>query len=357
MSAFNTFLVKRMVAIPITLFFITLALYSIIMLAPFESRVQLYMPKSGIRSQEIYERIRARTIQKYSLDKSFPIQYFIWLKSIFSGNWGYSPVLQNDVLPELIRRTPVTLELVLYCLILQIPMGLLSGVKAAQKKEGFVDFVFRISAFIATSLPDFILAILLMAIFYIGLGWFAPERLSVSNHLFVRTDAFQTYTGLLTIDAFINHKPEIALDALRHLAMPVFTLSIVHWATLGRVTRSIMIEELDKDYVTAARARGLPEKRVIWNHAFTNTLGPALNSSALSAATLVTGVFIVESIFNINGVTEILTKSGAFVPDAAAVLGFSIYNVFLVLSLMFVLDILNAIFVPSTREDIMSNAD
>lgn len=342
MAAFNKFITRRIIAIPITL-----TLYGVIMLAPLDSRIQLYMPNSqGLdRNPDAYMRMRERIIEKYHLDESFPVQYFYWIQSVVSGDWGYSPVLGNDVLPELIRRTPVTLEIVIYSMLLQIPLGLISGVVAARRRERMPDMVFRTFAFIATSLPDFILAIVLMAFFYVGLGEFGPNRLSISNHLLIQTEDFILYTGMLT------------LDALRHLAMPVFTLSIVHWATLGRITRAIVIEEMVKDYITAARARGLSEKKVVWNHAFQNALGPALNSSALSATVLVTGVFIVERIFNFNGVSELITKFGPFVPDSAAVLGFGIYSVILVLIIMFVLDLLQTILVSQTREGIISNAE
>lgn len=354
MAAFNKFITRRIIAIPITL-----TLYGVIMLAPLDSRIQLYMPNSqGLdRNPDAYMRMRERIIEKYHLDESFPVQYFYWIQSVISGDWGYNPALGNDVLPELIRRTPVTLEIVIYSMLLQIPLGLISGVVAARRRERMPDMVFRTFAFIATSLPDFILAIVLMAIFYVSLGWFGPDRLSISNHLLIQTEDFILYTGMLTLDALLNLKPDIALDALRHLAMPVFTLSIVHWATLGRITRVIVIEEMVKDYITAARARGLSEKKVVWNHAFQNALGPALNSSALSATVLVTGVFIVERIFNFKGVSELITKFGSFVPDSAAVLGFGIYSVILVLIIMFVLDLLQTILVPQTREGIISNAE
>ena len=114
---------------------------------------------------------------------------------------------------------------------------------------------------IATSLPPFILALVLMSIFYVDLYWFAPERASSEISYFITTDQFRQYTGFLTIDGLLNGRPDITLDAFRHLAMPVFTLAIAHWATLGRVTRATMIEELQQDYVVAARARGVPQRR------------------------------------------------------------------------------------------------
>ncbi len=131
-----------------------------------------------------------------------------------------------------------------------------------------------------------------MATFYVALYWFPVGRLSDTTRMFVLSPGFHLYTGLITLDGLLNGRPGISLEALRHLVLPVVTLAGFHWATLSRITRSVMVEELGKGYVLAARARGLPDRQVVWRHAFRNALLPALNSCALSAAALLTGVFI-----------------------------------------------------------------
>ncbi|MCA9978501.1 MAG: ABC transporter permease, partial [Anaerolineales bacterium] len=164
------------------------------------------------------------------------------------------------------------------------------------------------------------------------------------------------YTGFLTLDGLLNGRIDVTLDAFRHLVLPVFTLSLAHWATLGRVTRVAMIEEIDKEYITSARARGLYNRSVVWRHAFRNALLPALTSSLLSAASLVTGVFVVEVIFSIKGLSELITKGiGAFTPDTPLALGFAVYSVLLVLPIMMVLDLLKAIVDPRLREGEVSS--
>ena len=158
------------------------------------------------------------------------------------------------------------------------------------------------------------------------------------------------FTGLLTIDGFLNGKPEVSLDAARHLVLPVFTLSLYHWATLARITRSLVNEELGKEYILAAKARGFSSRRVLWRHALKNALAPALASSLLSAASLVTGVFVVEIIYNFPGVSDLVVRGFSFVPDTFAVLGFAVYSLLLVLMLMLVLDLLLALIDPRHRE-------
>jgi len=350
------FIARRLIAIPITFIIITMVLYAIIMMAPLETRINLYMPNTRtMLSPEAEERFQAQIVERYHLDEPYINQYVYWLSGILHGNWGYSPILNNGVLPEILYRTPVTLELLFYCMLLYIPLGLISGVTAAFKREKPRDILFRVCAFIGSAIPDFILSILLLATLYVNRGWFAPERLSVLNNLYIKSAEYTSYTGFVTIDGFLNNRADISLDAFRHLAMPVFTLFIAQWATLGRVTRSTTIEELNQDYVNAARARGLSEKQLVWKHAFKNALGPSLNSSALTSAALITNVFVVERVFNLNGVSEMIGMFGPMVPDAAAVLGFGVYCVILVQLLMFILDLLQAILLPRSREGTISN--
>lgn len=194
-----------------------------------------------------------------------------------------------------------------------------------------------------------------MSIFYVGLRWFPIGRSGILD-VTLRRATFTPYTGLLTLDGLLNGRLDITLDAFRHLVLPVFTLSLSHWATLGRVTRVAMIEEIDKEYITAARARGLYNRSIIWRHAFRNALPPALTSSILSAASLVTGVFVVEVIFNIKGLSELITKGmGSITPDTPLALGFAVYSVLLVMPIMLILDLLKAIVDPRLREGEMSS--
>ena len=349
------FILTRLLAMPVTLFIVTAALYGFVMLTPVEARAALYF-SGGMNpdrlSAEKMKQLEEMIIQRYHLRDPYPVQYALWAWDLLRGDWGWSPTLRENVLPALLRRTPVTAELALYSLISFIPLGLVSGVLAAWKKGRPVDRAFRVSAFTATSLPTFILALVMLAIFYVGLGWLAPERLGIQTGLAIHADDFRTFTGLMTVDGLLNRRPDISLDALRHLVMPVVTLSLLHWATLGRVTRAATIEELHKQYIIAGQARGLSTRKIVWKHAFRNVLSPALTSSALSAAALFSGVFVVEVIYNFKGLSD-LVMSVLGAPDAAPVLGFAVYSVIIVLLLMFILDVIQAIFDPRVREGVM----
>jgi peptide/nickel transport system permease protein len=347
------FFLRRLIAIPVTLFVITVMLYGIIMLAPPETRAQLYFPPRtrAFMPQHIYENMLNRTIEEHGLNDPFPVQYARWAGRLLRGDWGWSPSQGADVLDALLTRTPATAELTIYSLLLLVPLGLASGVMAGWKRGQLSDRGFRLLAYCSTAIPPFILGLVLLSVFYVGLHWFPPERLSISTSLDLNASAFRAYTGLLTIDGLLNGRPDITYDALRHLVLPVFALSLAHWATLGRVTRAGMIEELNKDYITAARSRGIVPRSIVWRHAFRNAAPPALATTALAAASLITGVFVVEAVFSIHGVSELITRSWRYTPDAPLAMGFAVYCVLAVLLVMLVLDIVQAIINPHIREE------
>jgi ABC-type dipeptide/oligopeptide/nickel transport system permease component len=356
MPPFLQFLLRRVIAVIISLIVITMLLYAGVMMTPAETRVSLYYrPGAKGMTEEQIARVTQLYIDRYHLNDPFPVQYFMWAKSLVQGTWGYSPTLREDVLPALARRTPATAELTLYSLLLFIPLGLLGGVVSGWNQRKAVDNTFRLTAFIATSFPPFILSMILIAAFYVALGWFAPFRLNMGLSMKLEAQGFIQYSGMYTIDGLLNHRLDVTLDAFRHLVMPVVTLSLYHWATLGRITRSVIIAERRKDYVVAARARGANEATLMWKHAFRNTLAPSFTSLALSAASLVTGVFVIEMIYSYAGISDLIVKSMMGIPDPAAALGFSVYSVLIVLVLMFVIDILLAVFDPRVREEVIES--
>jgi peptide/nickel transport system permease protein len=195
----------------------------------------------------------------------------------------------------------------------------------------------------------------MLVIFYVNLRWFAPERISLPLSFEIKEAGFHNYTGLLSIDSLLNGRFDIYLDSLRHLIMPVLALSIYHWATLSRVIRATVMGEKNKEYIIAARARGVVEKNVLWKHAFSNVLSPALTSVGISAATILSGIFVVEIIFGFRGISEVLTYSVSGLPDAPAAMGFAVYSVIIILLLMFFIDVLQALLDPRVREELLKS--
>jgi len=205
MSIFRRFSFTILRAV-ITLILITAALYATVMLTPPETLASLYMPQrtSPRMTEEMYQDLLESMIEKYHLDDPFPVQYFFWAGKLLKGDWGYSPNLQEDVFVGLVRRLPATLELTLFAMLIYLPLGLLSGVLSGTRKKSVVDRLFRIAAFVATSLTPMILSIIMMIVFYISLRWFAPGRLSSTYAPLAAVESFRSYTGFLTIDGMLN---------------------------------------------------------------------------------------------------------------------------------------------------------
>lgn len=354
MSPWLQFLLRRLAAIPLTLFLITALLYGAFMLSSAEERAQLYMPPNQPRTMtpEKYQNIIDNIITRHGLNDPYPQQYLRWAGRLLRGEWGWSPVLQGDVLELLLRRAPVTIELALFSVLLLIPMGLAAGVAAGWREGSRLDNGLRLSAFIATSVPPFILGLFLLSIFYVGLRWFPPGRTSIVELSMQTVGTFQHYTGFLVLDGVLNRRPDVVVDALRHLVLPVFTLSLVHWATLARITRATIIDVKDQEYIVSARARGLLRRSVVWRHAFRNALGPSLTSSALSAASLITGVFVIEIVFGLKGLSELIVRGVRYTPDAPLAMGFAVFSVLLVLPIMFILDFIRAWVDPRLRAEV-----
>ena len=351
MNPFIKYLIQRTIYMVITLILITGILYgAIILLLPPEVRAMAYMPSwQGMGNMENFIE---STISKYQMRDPFPVQYGIWLISLLRGDWGISTTMYTDVLEVLLQRTPATAELLLLSLLLFIPAGLFSGVLTGWRRNSSMDWAFRLTAFVATSVPTFILGLMLLAYFYIGLKWFPAGRISIQMGIEIGDPAFRSYTNLIMLDGLLNGRLDVSLDAFRHLFLPALTLSITYWAILGRITRVTMIEELHEDYIVTARGKGLHNRDVLWRHAFRNAAIPGLNSIALSAAMFLTNAIIVEIIFGFPGVSKPLSRalSNTNYVDVNMAMGFAVYSTLLVLPVMLILDIITALIDPRIRE-------
>ncbi len=360
MSPLARFLLFRLLLIPVTLLVVTVTLMALLSVVPASVRAMMYLPsrvldETPFMSMDDLRKVTEPYIEKYHMEEPFPVQYAYWAASVFTEGGGYSPSVKGNAFTALLKRTPVTAEVALYALLLFIPLGVISGSRAGWKPGGWADKTFRPAAYVAASLPPFIVAFILLGFFYVILGWFPPGRLGAAISQQVLSSKFHAYTGLITIDSLLNGRLDIFVDAVRHLALPVFTLSLMYWATLGRIARSTMIIERRKDYLTAARARGIPERRVLWRHALRNILSPALSSSALAAASLFTGVFMIEIIFDLKGVADLVVHASQTGLDVPVAMGFSVYSVCVVLIIMFALDLLRAVLDPRSREVVIDD--
>lgn len=343
MVGLRTYVIRRLLLMIPTLIGVTLLIFAVVQVLSPEERAALYI-KSEKDAKEI-----DRIIDKYGLRDPIYLQYFRWMRQVLSGNLGWSYKISMPVMQAILVRAPTTIELVIFAAPTIILSGIYLGVKSAVHRDKAIDHLTRTSSIIGWSLPSFWLGILLLAIFYAYLGWFPPERLGTEANNFVRSSAFIRYTHINTIDGLLNGQLWITLDALKHLVLPVISLTIQIIALIVRVMRSSMLEALNKGYITTARAKGLDRNEVINKHARRNALIPVITLSGMLCAGLLTGVVITETVFQIPGLGQFVAQSALPPPDVGAVLGFALFTGVVFVLANLIVDITYAFVDPRIR--------
>ena len=336
------YIIRRFLLLIPTLIGVTLLIFAVIQLFSPVERAALYI-RDPRQARDL-----PGIIQKYHLDEPVYVQYYYWLREVLRGNLGYSKSVNMPVLDAILNFFPATIELVLYSAPLIVLLGIKLGVLAAIHKDRAVDHLTRISSIIGWSLPSFWLGILLLAMFYGQLGIFPPERLGTEASVYVNSPNFIRYTKINTIDALLNGQLWIFIDALKHLVLPVASLTIQIVALIVRIMRSSMLEALNKGYVLAARAKGLEERDVIYKHARKNALIPVFTVTGILLAGMLTGVIITETVFNYKGIGYWAAHAATQL-DIPAVLGFALLAGVIFVLTNLIVDILYAYIDPRVR--------
>ena len=339
----RSYIIRRLLLLIPVLFGITLFIFGITMLFSPIERATLY-----VRDPRQMANLPA-IIETYGLNRPFWVQYGTWLGQVFRGNLGWSNVVTMPVGEAIWHYLPATLELAIFAAPLIVLTGIFFGTKAAAHKDKPLDHATRVAAIMGWSLPTFWLGLLLIMTFY-GLfkGLLPPGRLSIQMDILVNAAAFTRYTRINTLDAILNLNGAVLLDALRHLVLPVITISIVNIAFIMRLMRSSMLESLGKGYILTARAKGLDERIVVNKHARRNALIPVITVSGYLFAGLAGGAVITESIFSFKGIGWWAWQAASRL-DIASVLGFALFTGVLFVLVNLVVDILYTRVDPRVR--------
>jgi peptide/nickel transport system permease protein len=351
----TNYIIRRLLLVPLLLFGVTILIFAMLQFLSPTERAALYV-RDIPRNNRAVEGI----IKIYGLDRPVYEQYWRWLVGridpvtgdrrggILYGDFGYSRTGSQPVIDLIRNRFPNTLDLTLWAIVPVLSVGIWLGVQAAVHQNGFIDQAARIFSIVGTSLPTFVFGLLVLMLFYAHWHWFPPGRVSDWASIVLYSDSFHHYTSLLTIDALLNGRFDIFLDALRHMFLPILTLSYISWATFVRVTRSSMLETLRMEYVTTARAKGLRERDVINKHARPNAMIPVVTLAGFQIILLLGGVVITETVFNYPGIGQAAANAAAQL-DVITVLGFALFNGFILIVANLVVDILYAVVDPRVR--------
>lgn len=263
-------------------------------------------------SNEVYEAARVAM----GLDQPLPVQFFHYVVNVFSGDLGQSVSTGRPVVEDLSRFFPATLEMATIGIIIGISLGVPLGVIAASRQGSVTDQIIRVVGLLGYSMPAFWLGLVALALFYARLRWVGgPGRLDIFYDGLV-----DPVTGLLLVDSLIQGEFEILWNAVNHLILPASVLGFFSLAYIARMTRSFMLDQLSQEFVTTARVKGVPERVVIWRHAFNPIRVPLITVIGLSYAGLLEGSVMIETVFSWPGIGNYLTTA-LLNADMNAVLG------------------------------------
>lgn len=312
------YVVKRVFSAIVTIFVLTIFLFLMLQVVPGDP----VLSKLGADEMEYNPELAAQLREQFELDKPIVVRYVNWLKNAIQGDFGDSFRYENHTVNDLIKqRISTTLVLTFLALALIILFGIPLGVLLA-KKDGtrFGDAANVISQ-IGIALPGFWIAILLLGIFGAMLGWF-PIR------------------GKINFDNM--------LYSLQSLVLPVITLSIGGIAIVARYLKTSIIEERDKDYVLVAQSKGLSDDEIMRKHVFKNSLIPVTTIIGLIFIGLMTGSVLVENIFSLSGIGNLLITS-INSSDYPLIQGIVLYYSVIVVFVSLILDIVYGLIDPKIK--------
>ena len=311
------FILRRLLFLPLVAVGVTFLLFLLTQRLSPEMRASLYVkdPRQMGSLEEV--------IRQYGLRDNVFKQYGRWVGNLCKGDLGYSPSANMPVSQAIKEYLPATVQLAVVTIMLVVFFGVWLGCISAVHKDKWQDHLARFISVGGFSLPIFVLGLLLLMVFYGKLGWFSTGGYSVQTDLIVHGPSFKMYTGFLLVDAVLNGNWRVFGDVFSHLALPAITLCIGSFALMVRVMRSSMLEELQKEYVRTARAKGLPEYQVIYKHAGKNAIIPVITLASIQFIRLLGGTVIVETIFDYPGIGRFGVLAAQQL-DIAGILGFSL---------------------------------
>ncbi len=251
------------------------------------------------------EIVQANLEAHYNLDKPYYIQYLLYIKSIVTFDFGPSIKKPDQSVNDLLGRGfPISFELGIVTIIVAVISGIILGIIAALRHNGFVDYLAMSIAVIGISIPNFVLATLLI------------QELAVNREIF----------------------PVATWTSAKHMVLPVIALATGPMAIIARLTRSTMLEVLSQDYIKMARAKGLKPWKVIFKHALKNALMPVVTIMGTLLAGILTGTFVIEKIFAIPGMGKYFVES-INQRDYPVIMGTTVFYSIILITLLFIVDV------------------
>src|SRR5271157_1295245 len=329
-------LTRFLLAIPMV--FIMLTIVFVVL------RVMPGDPVSAMLGDRAPLRVIEQKKQELGLNKPITLQYLDYLGQLARLDLGDSMIFKQKVSQSIVEKLPATIELTLFGLLVSLALGIPLGAAAARRRRSSGDFGIRLYANVVYCIPVFWMGLLLQLFFGVWLGWFpisgrTSPRMEVS--------AFSR-TGFYIVDTLRNGNIGAFGDVMWHLVLPAFTLGIVLSGIFVRLTRANMLDVLKSDYVLAARARGIPERRVVYNHGLRNALIPIVTMLGLQFSLLLAGAILTESTFSWPGMGRLLLER-IYLRDYPTIQGVIVVYTLFVSAMSLLVDLLYAVIDPRVK--------
>ncbi|MDV2968394.1 ABC transporter permease [Nitratireductor aquimarinus] len=330
-------ILKRLASVMVTLIGLAALTFMIGRMLPIDPVLAILGDNA---TQEAYDALSA----KMGLDRSIPVQFADYLWNLLHLDLGNSLLSGRPVAEEIIRVFPATMELATLAMLIGTAIGVPLGIVAAVYRNSFIDHVARIVSLLGYSAPNFWLGLMGLVLFYSVLGWVdGPGRIDMIYEF-----DLQPVTGFYLVDAALDGNWEVFGNVFSHLILPALILALSALAYISRMTRTFMIDQLEQEYVIAARAKGIGRWRIVWTHVFRNIAVQVITVVALSYAFLLEGAVLTETVFAWPGFGRYLTNS-LLSGDMNSVVGCTLVIgvIFVVLNL--ICDLLYRVIDPRTR--------
>ncbi len=271
-------------------------------------------------------------------------QFLHYVGDIARGDFGVSIRTGQPVIKDIAHVMPATIELATFAIIGGAGLGIPLGVLAAIRRNRPIDHIIRFLTLIGHSMPIFWTGMVGLIVFYAMLGWVGGGGRISDYYIGLVPET----TGFLLIDAVLARDWEVLRDAVNHLILPASILGYSSMAYITRMTRSFMLDQLNQEYITAARVKGLSKQRTIWHHAFANIRVQLITIVALAYGSLLEGAVLIETVFSWPGFGQYLTNN-MLIGDMNAVMTCVLLVGVIFIALNLLSDALYKIFDPRTR--------
>jgi len=317
-----------------------LLLFMLLMLSIFTFSLAYLFPGdplsnlSGVPSNNFSQNTQLE--DKYFYNSNYFMQYLAFLGRVFQGDWGLSFASGDNVFSHILDLLPATLELSVYALIVSIFVGVPAGIIGSAYYNRWPDKLINSTTIVGYSMPVFWLALLLIMIFSLKLGWFPMSgRMGLLYEI-------PAASGFMLIDIMLAgfpYKGMAFVDALHHLTLPTIVLATYPTTVLVRFTRESMLKIMDQNFIKTARAKGLNRRQLIMHHALRNALLPVVTMAGVQVGALIGGSVIVESVFAWPGLGMLAFES-LFARDLNLLLGIFLLSSALVVAVNLIVDVI-----------------